>query len=130
MLLLPLTLVGFPADQQVQGMCHAEGVLLCQVVDRKGSPVPQCHSLAQQRGGGAQLELLALSNRKHHTCGQKETAPAMQRSYKSAHCRGGSVSSRWCHRLETGKRTNLWAVRDVHVDFAGGGQRTSFSQGP
>lgn len=56
-------------------MCHAKGVLLGQVVDREGSPVPQCHSLAQQRGGGAQLELLALDNRKRHTCGQEEPAP-------------------------------------------------------
>lgn len=48
MLLLLLTLVRFPADQQVQGVRHAEGVLLRQVVDREGSPVSQCNSLAQQ----------------------------------------------------------------------------------
>lgn len=37
---------------------------------------------------------------------------------------GGAVSAT---RL---KEKNLRAVRDVHVDFAGGGQWTSFSQGP
>lgn len=79
MVLLLLTLVRFPADQQVQGVRHAEGVLLRQVVDREGSPVPQCNSLAQQRSGGTHLELLTLENNKHHTCEQEETAPGMQR---------------------------------------------------
>lgn len=60
MLPLLLTLVGFPADQQVQGVSHAEGVLLGQIVDRKGSPVPQGHGLAQQRSGGTDIELLTL----------------------------------------------------------------------
>lgn len=62
MLPLLLTLVGRPADQQVEGVRHAEGVLLCQIVDRKGPPVPQRNSLAQQRSGGTHLEMLALKN--------------------------------------------------------------------
>lgn len=87
-LLLLLTLVGFPADQQVQGVRHAKGVLLCQIVDRKGPPVPQCNSLAQQRSGGTHLQMLTLKNSQHRTCGQEARAP-MQRPCTEAtilHC--------------------------------------------
>lgn len=81
LLLLLLTLVGFPADQQVQGMRHAEGVLLRQIVDRKGPPVPHCNSLAQQRSDGTHLEMLTLKYSQHHTCGQEETHPNAKTSH-------------------------------------------------
>lgn len=73
---LLLTLVGFPADQQVQGVSHAEGVLLGQIVDRKGSPVPEGNRLAQQRSGGADLELLTLQKQQTVThVGSRERLP-------------------------------------------------------
>ena len=73
MLLLLLTLVGLPTDQQVQGVRHTKGVLLCQIVDGKGPPVPQGNSLAQQRGGRTHLQLLALKNSQHHTWAGRNT---------------------------------------------------------
>lgn len=46
-LLFSLTLGGFPAYQQVEGVHGAKGGVLRQVVDRKGSSVPEYHRLAQ-----------------------------------------------------------------------------------
>lgn len=63
-MLFSLTLSVFPADQQVEGVHSAKGDWLHQVVDRKGSPVPQHHCLAQQGSGWAHLKLLPLQNSK------------------------------------------------------------------
>lgn len=62
--LVSLTLTGFPADQQVEGVHSAKGDLLRQIVDRKGPSVPQHHCLAQQGSGWAHLKLLPLQNSK------------------------------------------------------------------